>query len=141
MRAVCCPPNSCAQWAYPSRQSMELRSGLWLVAALAAASPALAAAGPALAAAGPAPAAAGPAPAAAGPAPAAAGPAPAAAAPASVAPAPPIGANRKADPLDAVRTEIRLKNFAAAAEGLRRLAEGGNVTAQYRLGIFYLNGL
>ena len=52
-----------------------------------------------------------------------------------------MGSDRNADPLDAVRTEIRLKNFAAAAEGLRRLAEGGNVTAQYRLGIFYLNGL
>src|SRR5437764_313014 len=92
MRAACCPPNSCAQWAYPSRRSMELRSGLWLAVAFVAIKSA-------------------------------------------------ICATPNPDPLDAVRTEIRLKNFGAAAEGLRHLADGGNATAQYRLGIFYLNGL
>ena len=46
------------------------------------------------------------------------------------------------DPLESVKTAIRLKNFsAAAAATLQQLASGGNVEAQYLLGVFYLNGV
>ena len=40
-----------------------------------------------------------------------------------------------------VKTEIRLKNFSAAATALQQLAAGGNVEAQYLLGVFCLNGV
>src|SRR5215469_4025216 len=45
------------------------------------------------------------------------------------------------DPLEAVKTAIRLKNFSAADTELQQLAAGGNAEAQYLLGAFYLNGL
>ena len=45
------------------------------------------------------------------------------------------------DPLDPVKTAIRLKNFSAAATALQQLAAGGNVEAQYLLGVFCLNGV
>ena len=45
------------------------------------------------------------------------------------------------DPLEPVKTAIRLKNFSAAAATLQQLASGGNVEAQYLLGVFCLNGV
>ena len=52
-----------------------------------------------------------------------------------------LAVSRPADPLDGVKTSIRLKDFTAAASELQRLAEGGNAEAQYMLAVFYLNGL
>ena len=46
-----------------------------------------------------------------------------------------------ADPLEGVKTAIRLKNFTEAATGLQRLAVAGNAEAQYLLAAFYLNGV
>src|ERR1700756_5971034 len=51
------------------------------------------------------------------------------------------GFSRPPDPLDGVKTSIRLKNFAAAATELQKLAAAGNPDAQYLLAVFYLNGL
>ena len=48
---------------------------------------------------------------------------------------------RPADPLESVKTAIRLKNFTAAATELQQLAARGNADAQYLLAVFYLNGL
>ena len=45
------------------------------------------------------------------------------------------------DPLEPVKTAIRLKNFGAAATTLQQLAAAGNVEAQYLLGVFCLNGV
>ena len=47
----------------------------------------------------------------------------------------------RADPLEGVKTSIRLKNFGAAQSDLQRLADAGNADAQYLLAAFYLNGL
>src|SRR5205085_2773463 len=52
-----------------------------------------------------------------------------------------LGVSRPPDPLDGVKTSIRLKNFAAAATELQKLAAGGNPDAQYLLAVFYLNGV
>src|SRR2546421_12168406 len=48
---------------------------------------------------------------------------------------------QKADPLDAAKSAIRLKNFSSASTELRRLAASGNAEAQYLLAVLYLNGL
>src|SRR5262249_53610730 len=47
----------------------------------------------------------------------------------------------KPDRLDAVKTDIRLKNFTAAAASLQTMAAAGDADAQYLLATFYLNGL
>src|SRR5437660_715350 len=52
-----------------------------------------------------------------------------------------LAVSRPPDPLDGVKTSIRLKNFAAAATELQKLAAGGNPDAQYLLAVFYLNGV
>src|SRR5438876_4889731 len=52
-----------------------------------------------------------------------------------------LAVSRPPDPLDGVKTSIRLKNFAAAATELQRLAAAGNPDAQYLLAVFYLNGV
>src|SRR5437762_1492591 len=52
-----------------------------------------------------------------------------------------LAVSRPPDPLDGVKTSIRLKNFAAAATELQKLAAAGNPDAQYRLAVFYLNGV
>ncbi|TLY72895.1 MAG: SEL1-like repeat protein, partial [Gammaproteobacteria bacterium] len=49
--------------------------------------------------------------------------------------------SRAADPLEGVKTAIRLKNFTEAATALQRLAAAGNAEAQYMLAVFYLNGV
>jgi len=48
---------------------------------------------------------------------------------------------RPPDPLEGVKTAIRLKNFTEAATALQRLAAAGNAEAQYLLAAFYLNGV
>src|SRR2546429_441342 len=48
---------------------------------------------------------------------------------------------QKADPLDAAKSAIRLKNFSSASTELQRLAASGNAEAQYLLAVLYLNGL
>src|SRR5207302_1984552 len=48
--------------------------------------------------------------------------------------------SRAADPLEGVKTAIRLKKFAEAATALQKLASAGNADAQYMLAVFYLNG-
>src|SRR3981081_742922 len=48
---------------------------------------------------------------------------------------------RPADPLEGVKTAIRLKNFTEAATAVQRLAAPGNAEAQYLLAAFYLNGV
>src|SRR5437016_4852808 len=48
---------------------------------------------------------------------------------------------QKADPLDAAKSAIRLKNFSSASTELRRLAASGNAEAQYLLAVLYMNGL
>src|SRR5258705_5192102 len=48
---------------------------------------------------------------------------------------------RPPDPLEGVKTGIRLKNFTEAATALQRLAAAGNAEAQYLLAAFYLNGV
>src|SRR2546430_7570345 len=45
------------------------------------------------------------------------------------------------DPLEGVKTAIRLKKFAEAATALQKLASAGNADAQYMLAVFYLNGV
>ncbi|HUL18603.1 MAG TPA: hypothetical protein VLV29_04985, partial [Steroidobacteraceae bacterium] len=45
------------------------------------------------------------------------------------------------DPLEPVKSAIRLKDFSAAAATLQQLAAGGNPEAQYLLGVFCLNGV
>src|SRR3989440_12397355 len=45
------------------------------------------------------------------------------------------------DPLEGVKTAIRLKKFAEAATALQKLAGAGNAQAQYMLAVFYLNGV
>src|SRR5437763_16576024 len=45
------------------------------------------------------------------------------------------------DPLEGVKTAIRLKKFAEAATALQKLAGAGNADAQYMLAVFYLNGV
>ena len=50
-------------------------------------------------------------------------------------------AQRRTDPLSAVKADIRVKNFAGANAQLQLLAAGGNVEAEYLLGVFYLSGL
>src|SRR2546429_2924964 len=45
------------------------------------------------------------------------------------------------DPLEGVKTSIRLKKFAEAATALQKLAGAGNADAQYMLAVFYLNGV
>src|SRR2546421_149783 len=45
------------------------------------------------------------------------------------------------DPLEGVKTSIRLKKFAEAATALQKLAGAGNAEAQYMLAVFYLNGV
>src|SRR2546421_1264508 len=45
------------------------------------------------------------------------------------------------DPLEGVKTAIRLKKFAEAATALQKLAGTGNADAQYMLAVFYLNGV
>src|SRR5216110_1301160 len=52
-----------------------------------------------------------------------------------------LAVSRPPDPLDGVKTSIRLKNFAAAATELQKLAAAGNPDAQYLLAVFYLNGV
>ena len=52
-----------------------------------------------------------------------------------------LAVSRPPDPLDGVKTSIRLKNFAAAASELQKLAAAGNPDAQYLLAVFYLNGV
>src|SRR3977135_1046709 len=52
-----------------------------------------------------------------------------------------LAAPVSADALEGVNQSIRLKQFAAAANELQRLAPAGNPDAQYLLGVFYLNGL
>ena len=49
--------------------------------------------------------------------------------------------SRPADPLEGVKTSIRLKKFAEAATALQKLAGTGNPEAQYLLAVFYLNGV
>ncbi|TLY94167.1 MAG: sel1 repeat family protein [Gammaproteobacteria bacterium] len=49
--------------------------------------------------------------------------------------------SRAADPLEGVKTAIRLKKFAEAATALQKLASAGNADAQYMLAVFYLNGV
>jgi hypothetical protein len=51
------------------------------------------------------------------------------------------GVARPSDPLEPVKSAIRLKDFTAASATLQRLAAAGNSEAQYLLGAFYLNGL
>src|ERR1700730_9134002 len=48
---------------------------------------------------------------------------------------------RPPDPLEGVKTAIRLKNFTEAATALQRLDAAGNAEAQYLLAAFYLNGV
>jgi ankyrin repeat protein len=48
---------------------------------------------------------------------------------------------KAADPLEGVKSAIRLKKFSAAQSDLQPLAEAGNADAQYLLAAFYLNGL
>src|SRR5256884_1282061 len=45
------------------------------------------------------------------------------------------------DPLEGVKTAIRLKKFTEAATALQKLAGAGNAEAQYMLAVFYLNGV
>lgn len=45
------------------------------------------------------------------------------------------------DPLAKAKEAIRVKQFAAAAGELQRLAQAGNPDAQYLLAVFYMNGL
>src|SRR5204862_8048492 len=52
-----------------------------------------------------------------------------------------LAGSRPPDQLDGVKTSIRLKNFAAAATELQKLAAAGNPDAQYLLAVFYLNGV
>src|SRR5205807_2439515 len=52
-----------------------------------------------------------------------------------------LGVSRPPDPLDGVKTSIRLKNFTAAATELQKPAAAGNPDAQYLLAVFYLNGV
>jgi len=49
--------------------------------------------------------------------------------------------SRPPDPLEGVKASIRVKDFAAAAKALQRLADAGNAEAQYLLAVFFLNGL
>src|SRR2546429_8510935 len=48
--------------------------------------------------------------------------------------------SRAADPLEGVKTAIRLKKFAEAATALQKLASAGNADAQYMLAVFYPHG-
>jgi hypothetical protein len=52
-----------------------------------------------------------------------------------------LAVSRPPDPLEPVKSAIRLKDFTAASATLQRLAAAGNSEAQYLLGAFYLNGL
>ena len=52
-----------------------------------------------------------------------------------------LAVSRPAEPLDGVKSAIRLKNFTAAATELEKLANAGNPQAQYLLASFYLNGV
>src|SRR5258708_8723555 len=49
--------------------------------------------------------------------------------------------SRPPDPLEGVKTSIRLKKFTEAATALQKLATGGTAQAQYLLAAFYLNGV